>query len=138
MKRLLAILLATAGIAAHAQEAPDNPQGSGYAGPFDEKHVQQKRLDQIAIGLRVQRNLRIEADRKEVQYAENRRRCQAALRVAELCGKFAGTFYCDAKGFRSIAPALAARPKAMDHDARYKMQRCTLDAARPNPQGEPP
>lgn len=125
MKHLLAILLAAASIAAHAQE--------GYAGPFGEKHAEEKRLEQIAIGLRVQQLLRIANQRKEVQYAESRRRCQAALQVAQLCGKFAGTFYCDEKGFQPVAADAAVKSVAMDSGSRFAMERCALDAAKRNP-----
>ncbi len=125
MKRLLAALLATACVAAYAQERDD-------AGAFDEKHVQEKHLERIAIGVRVQQNLRVARDRDEARYAENRRRCLAALQVAELCGKFAGTFSCDAKGFRPVAPHLAIAPAARDNGSRNKMERCALDAARRN------
>jgi hypothetical protein len=133
MERLLVVLLMAFSAAAQAQQAPEDAQGTGYAGPFGEMHVQEKRLEQIAIGLRVQKNLKIASDRKEVQYAENRRRCQAALRIAESCGKFAGTFYCDDKGFQPIVPHLAIKPAALDNDGRYRMERCALDAAKRNP-----
>jgi len=133
MRRLLAILLTAACVVAHAQAVPDYPQGSGYAGSFDEKHAQEKHLEQIAIGLRVEQILKLANDRKEAQYAENRRRCQAALKVAELCGKFAGTFYCDEKGFQPIVPALAVKPAAQCNAAGYQMERCALDAAKRNP-----
>jgi hypothetical protein len=129
---LLALLVALSAVA-HAQQAPDGDQGSGYAGPFGEKHVEEKRLEQVVIGLRVRQNLRIEADRKELQYAKNRQRCQEALRVAELCGKFAGTFYCDEKGFQSITANVAIKPAAMDNVGRHKMERCAQDAVRRNP-----
>jgi len=133
MKRLLLILLTAFSAAAHTQQAPDGSQGDGYAGPFGERHVQEKRREQIAIGVRVRHNLRLASDRNEVQYAENRRRCQAALRVAELCGKFAGTFSCDDKGFKPITVDTGTRPIVMDNSARHKMERCALDAARRDP-----
>lgn len=118
----LLLLLAALATAGHAQD--------GDGGPFTEQHVQAKRLERIAMGLRAQQNLRIARGRQEIRYAENRRRCQQALRVAELCGKFAGTFYCDEKGFEPVAPAFAARPAALDNRSRYKMDRCALDASR--------
>ena len=133
MKRALLVLLLASSVAAGAQELRDNPQAGGYAGPYGEKHEQEKRLEQIAIGLRVQQNLKVASDRNEVQYAESRRRCQAALEVAELCGKYAGTFYCDEKGFQPIAPGGAAKPAPMDNTERYKMERCVLDATRRAP-----
>jgi hypothetical protein len=128
-QRLCVILLTAFGAVAQAQQAP---QSTGYAGPFGEEHAQEKRMEQIAIGMRVQQNLKIASDRKEGQYAQNRRRCQAALQVAELCGKFAGTFYCDEKGFQPIAAGASARAVAMDNVGRHKMERCALDAAKRN------
>ncbi len=128
MKRLLAILLTAFSAVAQAQQAPQ-----GAAGPFGEEHAQQKEMEQIAIGLRVQQNLKITSDRKEAQYAQNRRRCQAALQVAELCGKFAGTFYCDEKGFQPIAADASAKRVVMNSVTRHKMERCALDAAKRNP-----
>lgn len=129
---LLALLVALSAVA-HAQQAPDGDQGNGYAGPYGEKHAEEKRREQVAIAVRVRQNLRIEADRKERQYAENRRRCQEALRVAELCGKFAGTFYCDEKGFQSITANVAIKPAAMDNVDRYNMERCVRDAVKRDP-----
>jgi len=133
MKRVLLILLMASTVAAHAQEAPDGLQSTGYAGPVGEQHAQEKRLEQIAIGLRVQQHLKIAHARKETRYAENRRRCQAALQVAERCGKFAGTFYCDDKGFQPITADVTVKPVTMDNVSRYKMERCALDAAKRNP-----
>lgn len=118
---LLLLLVGALATAGHAQD--------GDGGPFTEQHVQAKRLERIAMGLRAQQNLRIARGRQEIRYAENRRRCQQALRVAELCGKFAGTFYCDEKGFEPVAPGFA-RPAVLDSRSRYKMDRCALDAGR--------
>ncbi len=132
MKRLLLILLAASTVAAHAQEAPDYAP-SAYAGPFDEMHVAEKQREQIAIGLRVQQLLNVASARNEARYVENRRRCHAALKVAELCGTFAGTFYCDEKGFQPIAPGLVVKPAALDNRSRYQMERCAIDAAKRNP-----
>jgi hypothetical protein len=102
-------------------------------GTFSERHVREKRLEGIAIGARTRQNLRNAAARDEARYAGNRRRCQAALEVAELCGKFAGTFYCNERGFQHIALEATARP-ALNRSARHKMERCALDAAdRPAP-----
>ena len=131
MIRTVLALLFAASTVAHAQDVPDDPQRSGYARPFGEAHIQEKHREQIAIGLRVREHLRLARERDEARYAESRRRCQAALKVAELCGKHAGTFYCDDKGFKPTNPA--ARPAALGNSARYKMERCVLDAARLNP-----
>ena len=119
MKYALLLLLTAFGIAARAQD--------GNAGPFSEGHIQEKHSERIAIGLRVERNLGIARDRDEVRYAENRRRCQTALRVAELCGKFAGTFFCDEKGFQPITVQALIEPARVANRDRYKMERCALD-----------
>ena len=90
-------------------------------------------MEQIEIGMRVQQNLKIESERKEAQYAENRRRCRAALQVAELCGKFAGTFYCDEKGFQPVAADASVKPAVIGNVDRFKMERCPQDAAKRSP-----
>lgn len=113
--------------------SPGAPAQDGHAAPFGEEHAQEKRLERIAIGLRVERNLTIARERNEVRYAENRSRCQAALRVAELCGKFSGTFSCNEHGFQPIPAGRAVKPPARDDASRYRMQRCALDAARHGP-----
>ena len=120
MKYALLLLLTAFSVAARAQD--------GYPGPFSEGHIQEKQSERIAIGLRVQRNLGISRDRDEARYAENRRRCQTALRVAELCGKFAGTFFCDEKGFQPIT--VLVKQARTDNGGRYKMARCALEAAK--------
>ena len=130
MKRTLPILLMACSIAVSAQQTPDDAPANGYAGAFSKQHVRDKEQEQIAIGLRVRENLKIANDRNEARYAENRRRCQAALQVAELCGTYAGTFYCDEKGFQPIVADPAIKPVVLDNNARYKMQRCALDAAK--------
>lgn len=122
VKNALLLLLTAFSIAARAQD--------GYAGPFSEGHIQEKQSERIAIGLRVQQNLRIARDRDEARYAENRRRCRTALRVAELCGKFAGTFFCDEKGFQRITVQAPIEPARTGNGDRYKMERCALDAAK--------
>lgn len=132
MNRLFAVLLMASCLAAHAQEEWENPHDNGYAGPFGKKHAEEKRLEGLAIGKRVQRNLGIARDRDEVRYAANRRRCQAALHVSALCGRYAGRFSCDEKGFQPIAPRLATKPAALDNSGRYRMERCALEAGNPD------
>lgn len=130
LKPLLALLLTAFSTLACAQPVADDTPVNGYAGAFSARHVRAMQRQQVAIGQRVRENLRIANDRNEVQYAENRRRCQAALRVAELCGTYAGMFYCDAKGFQPIVADPAIKPVVLDNNARYKMERCALDAAK--------
>lgn len=69
--------------------------------------------------------------RRAQQYAENRQRCAEAMRVAELCGKHAGTFYCDEQGFQPIPEAARAKTVALDNSGTYRMERCALDATKP-------
>jgi len=122
MKHALLVLLVTVSASAHAQGS--SPWTNER---FTPEHQQEKQRERLAIALRVEQLQGASNDRNEVQYAANRRRCQAALRVAELCGKHAGTFYCDAKGFRPLEAEAAARPVVMSNDARYRMERCALD-----------
>jgi len=131
VKRLLAVLLMAT--AAQAQEPLPDVAREREPGTFSEQHAREKQREGNAIGARMQQNLQAASDRDEVRYADNRRRCQAALEVAELCGKFAGTFYCNERGFQPMVPEATARP-ALNSSARHKMERCALDAAdRPAP-----
>jgi hypothetical protein len=124
MKHALLVLLVTLSASVHAQGS--SPWTNER---FTPEHQQEKQREQLAIALRVEQLQGASNDRKEVQYAENRGRCQAALRVADLCGKFAGTFYCDARGFRPIAANAAALPVVMDNGTRNRMEHCALAAA---------
>lgn len=132
VKHLLAVLL-TFSAATYAQAEPGPAHYDGYAEPFGRMHALRKQREQVAIGLRVQISLRIASERKEAQYAENRRRCQAALRVAETCARPARTFSCDEKGFKPIPAVAAAKHAVMSSGDRYKMERCVLDAANRDP-----
>jgi hypothetical protein len=70
-------------------------------------------------------------DRKAAGYAKNRLRCASAMQVAALCGKFAGKFFCDERGFRLADAAEGAlRPVARSNGASYQMERCALQAGR--------
>jgi hypothetical protein len=89
-------------------------------------HMQQEGL---AIAIRVRARQAVSDDRDAARYAENRSRCATALRVAAACGKFAGTFYCDEKGFQPIPEAERVERPVPDSGAKYKMERCALDAA---------
>ena len=133
MKGALFLLLTTLSVVAHGQaptQAVNNPWANEH---FTPQHQQQKQKEQRAIALRVKKLQSVSNDRHEIQYAENRRRCQAALRVADLCGKYAGAFYCDAKGFQPIVAEAATRPVVvMSNGDRYRMEHCALHAARRN------
>src|SRR5580765_2159855 len=76
---------------------------------------------QVAISARAAESARASNAQQAAHYAENRQRCEAALRIAEQCGKFAGKFSCDEKGFKPIAPDATNRPVARDP---YKVERC--------------
>lgn len=131
MKQLLAVLTFSAAVCAQADPGPAHYDG--HAEPFGRAHALQKQREQVAIGLRVQTNLQTANDRKEAQYAENRRRCQAALQVAAGCGRFAGNFSCDRKGFKPNVVDDASKHAPLNNGERYRMERCTLDAARRDP-----
>lgn len=125
MRYLLAVLLSFSA-AVCAQPDPGPAHYDGLAEPFGHAHARQKQRELVASGLRVQASLRMANERKEAQYAENRHRCQTALRAATTCGRVA-TFSCDSKGFKPIVDA-AARSVPLDDSARTQ-GRCALEAA---------
>lgn len=67
-------------------------------------------------------------DRKTAGYLENQRRCKNAMRVAALCGKFAGKFYCDEQGFRPALLTDVNTPTSavIKHGSQYTMEQCAL------------
>src|SRR5690349_23893887 len=82
-------------------ETPSAP-GDLNSEPHDQRRLEaDPRL--VAMKSRVEQLMKPANDRRAAQYAVNRERCQAALRVAELCGKFAGAFYCNERGFKATA-----------------------------------
>lgn len=66
--------------------------------------------------------------RKQDQYAANRARCQTALQVATMCGKYAGRFSCGERGFRLATP-IGVDGTAIGPAEIFKMDRCALQAA---------
>lgn len=108
----------------------ESPVVSDDAIAHSDRQRQQRRRqakrEAPAEALRVRLLLESSDDIQETGYAENRARCQNALQIAELCGKDAGLFSCDAKGFRhsSIAPKGAE----IDNGARFKIEQCALQA----------
>jgi hypothetical protein len=86
---------------------------------------------QVALSLHAQESMAASRSRQAAHYAENRQRCQAALRVAELCGKFAGKFSCDEKGFKTLADK-TGKPAIPDPAGASRMERCAVDAAGKN------
>lgn len=88
------------------------------------------REETLTIARQVQARQQRLDDQRAMQHAENRQRCAAAMRVAGSCGKFAGAFYCDAKGFQPVALEARLPPVARDNEARHAMERCAAAAAR--------
>lgn len=131
VKHLLAVLL-TFSAAVCAQSDPGPAHYDGFAEPFGHAHARQKQRELVASGLRVKASLRIANERKEAQYAENRRRCEAALRVATTCGRSA-TFSCDARGFKPIVADTAVRSVPLDDATRSRMERCAVELAERDP-----
>lgn len=70
-------------------------------------------------------------DLKTAEYADNHRRCEKAMRVAAICGKFSGGFSCDEKGFRHepITEDIAIKSAAMDNGNVFMIEQCALRAA---------
>lgn len=73
------------------------------------------------------------ADRQAAKYAGNQRRCLNAMQIAALCGKFAGMFSCDGKGFRANAIAGGGNSRTtgsmIDNGSTLSMEQCALQAA---------
>jgi hypothetical protein len=91
------------------------------------------REESIAIAARVLVRREGTNQRVAQQHAENRDRCVEAMRVAHLCGKNAGTFYCDSHGFQSIPVAAREKPVALSNGARHQMEQCARDARASRP-----
>lgn len=112
MKCALFLLLLTLGATAQAQSA-SRPAAA---------------TQELAIGMRVSARVNTLDASKAAQYAENRERCQAALRIAEQCGRFAGAFYCDEKGFRAIPARERIKVIARRDLSPEERQRCEMTA----------
>ncbi len=87
MKKFLLVLLVAVAADASAQQPP-----------VDE-HAAQARQESLAMATRAQDWQKASDDRHEIQYAENRQRCEAALKNVDPKGKPA-TFSCGARGFQ--------------------------------------
>lgn len=87
----------------------------------------------VAIAARVRQRQEQPDQRNALRHAENRVRCIEALRVAELCGKHAGAFYCDAQGFQPVPLAGRTRTAVLDNDSTFRMERCVLEARNSRP-----
>jgi hypothetical protein len=91
------------------------------------------REESVAIAARVLVRQEGTNQRAALQHAENRGRCVEALRVAHLCGKNAGTFYCDSQGFQAIPVAAREKTAALGNGERYRMEQCARDARASRP-----
>lgn len=112
-------------------EARDYGQGGWTDEQRRQRRIQAKDEGR-AETLRVRMLQKPANDRKAAEYAENHLRCQNAMRIAALCGKFAGKFSCDEKGFRPepVRDISAPRPGVVDNGSAFKMDQCALQAAR--------
>ena len=111
-------------VAAYSQDGSSHPQ-----------HAQrnyQTKAEARAETLRMSALLLSLKDSRAAEYADNHRRCVDAMRVAQLCGQFAGMFSCDEKGFHqnSIAEAGAPRITAANSGGAFKVEQCALEAAK--------
>lgn len=107
----------------------------GQGGWSDEQRRQrriQARSEARTETMRVRMLQKPANDRKAAEYAENHLRCQNAMRIAALCGKFAGRFSCDEKGFRPepVRDISAPRLDVVDNGSAFKMEQCALQAAK--------
>lgn len=82
----------------------------------------------VTIAARVRQRQEQSNQRDALRRADNRERCIEALRVAELCGKHAGTFYCDAQGFQPVPLTGRTRTAVLDNDSTFRMERCVVEA----------
>lgn len=101
------------------------------AGYIADERQRQQRLSKQNTDLeseRIRRLLKPTFERREAQYAENRKRCEEARQVAAICGKHAGTFTCNLKGFRlrdsSQFDATPLDTTVSIH--RYETEQCAL------------
>lgn len=89
---------------------------------------QRAKAEGVAIAARVLMRQESPNQRDALRHAENRGRCAEALRIAHLCGRHAGTFYCDAKGFQAVPEAARAKAVSLNNSDRHLMERCARDA----------
>jgi hypothetical protein len=87
MKRFLPVLLAAFAVTTFAQEPPGN-------------RAEQARQESVAMATRTQGLQKQTDDRRASGYAENRQRCETALKAAAQRGKVP-TFSCGERGFQA-------------------------------------
>ncbi len=90
---------------------------------------QNTRHETQAVSMRVERFLKPFHDQQQVQYEQNRQRCERALRVAAMCGKPA-EYSCGEKGFVVKPALLSGSTRALSNEETYKLERCTLHASK--------
>lgn len=78
---------------------------------------------------RVRLLLKGSGERRSAQHGQNRRRCETAMRIASLCGKFAGRFSCDDQGFRLLPGVVAVGESGGGARQDYMVNQCALRAA---------
>lgn len=91
------------------------------------------KLKNQAESARVQGLLQSLSDTKAAKYAESRDRCESAMQVAALCGKYAGMFSCNDKGFRrsiSTVSTPAAAFTGNGNGAAFNVEQCALQASK--------
>jgi hypothetical protein len=123
MKLPLLFLLATLSFTAQAVE-PETPESREQAAQRLRANAE---LD--ANILRVRLLTQPANDRKAAGNAENRRRCEAALRVATQCGRSTGLFSCDETGFHPTPSGdLNAPSRSRDSERSKTVERCEVQA----------
>lgn len=81
--------------------------------------------------LRVRELLSAQLAVRAAGYAQDQQRCETAMQVAALCGKYAGTFSCNAKGFKHIGGAVNTPISALTgngNGAAFNVEHCALQA----------
>lgn len=103
-------------------QAPPSPILSERQSHRHQNDAEQRRLQLLLQTLNIQR---------DAEYAASRARCENAMRIAAICGKYSGRFYCDDKGFRAV-PAEQAPPMQPALNARdaLSMEQCARQASR--------
>lgn len=138
MKYALFLLIAFSAAAAQAGE-PVPPMVSvalTERGHGDWQHFQRKQRRRQEYQMAISETARLELlqkpfrDRQAVGHAGNLRRCENAMRVAALCGKHAGMFFCDEKGFRPapVTPTNILRRVTLSNGEAFNMEQCALQA----------
>ncbi len=111
------------------------PTGGSDWSQQQRRYLQQRaRAESAASALRVKSHLKSQTDRQAAGHATSQRNCVDALQIARLCGKFAGQFSCDDRGFvrESLADRRLRGSTASDGLGAHDIDRCALQAASGN------